>query len=125
MKPHLINVDFEFTSQHDLSDLVCELKDKVDILTSEIIDNEYHLRFELRTLKEPIDGSAEIINSFLNLIDELPDQSKRTIYNCNKKVIDLGFNSGHEGWLYSSISSQVLKKISDTGFQLNISIYGI
>lgn len=125
MKPHFINVDFELTSQHELSSLFYELKDKVDILTNEKIDNEYHLCFELRTLEESIDGPEKLITSFVDLIDSLSDQSKKAISNCSKRVIDLGFNSGNEGWLYSSIPSQALKIISDSGFQLNISIYGI
>ena len=123
MSPHFINVDFEFRSVFDLAGLAHELKDKIEVLVCEKINDEYHLNFECCSFES--NGSpGDIIFTFFCLIAGLTDEGRKVIAGCSQRVIDLGYSSGSEGWCYSAIPSEVLKKMLDGGFELKISIYG-
>lgn len=124
MKPHFINVDFELSSLKDFSSLINELAKKIEVLFNEKIENNHHLNFEY-SISGPDAEPHKIISMFFDDLEVLSNSSKKIIEECDKKVIDIGYNSGTEGWQYNMLPSVVLKKISDNGFQLNISIYGI
>lgn len=124
MKPHFINVDFELSSLKDFSSLINELAEKIEVLFNERVENHHHLNFEY-SISDSDAEPHKIINIFFDDLERLSNDSKKIIEECNKKVIDIGYNSGTEGWQYNMLPSIVLKKISDNGFQLNISIYGV
>jgi hypothetical protein len=107
-----------------LSPLIIEFKGKIEILLNEKIDNRYHLNFEYSILESEGEPS-KIIGMFFEAIENLSPDGKEVFDGCEKKVIDIGYNSGAEGWQYSVLPNVVIKKIADEGFQLNISIYGI
>ena len=124
MKPHFINVDFELSSLKGLSSLIAELDERIEVLFNEKIENNHHLNFEYSISNSDVEPH-KIISIFFDDLEVLSNGSKKIIEECDKKVIDIGYNSGTEGWQYNMLPSVVLKKISDNGFQLNISIYGI
>jgi hypothetical protein len=124
MKPHFINVDFELSSLKDFSPLIAELNENIEVLFNEKVENKNHLNFEYSISGSEVEP-FKIISMFFNDLEKLSGDGKKIIEACDKKVIDIGYNSGTEGWQYNMLPNIVLKKISDNGFQLNISIYGI
>ena len=109
MKPHFINVDFELSSLKDLCPLIAELDEKIEVLFNEKIENNHHLNFEY-SISGADAEPYKIINIFFDDLECLSNDSKKIIEECNKKVIDIGYNSGTEGWQYNILPSIVLKK---------------
>ena len=123
-RPYFINVDVELSSSDDISSVAIELGDRIGVMLNEQVGTAYHLNFECVGYSGD-GGVSNVIDTLLKLLEGLSLSSKKYISNCDKKSIDIGYNSGAEGWLYSKISNDLLIRVAGLGFELNISLYGI
>lgn len=125
-KPTYINIDLELSSIEDLSFIADELGNKIFVLLNEKVGEEYRLNFEchLKNHEDEEPLYLKTLTNFLNFIDELSENSKSKLSKCHRKVLDIGYYSGSIGFLYTSVPNSLLSRIVNSGFDLNISIYG-
>ena len=121
--PYFINVDVELISEEDLHPLEDELKEKISILLSERRGGKYALNFECASYKEG--GVSGILEQLTSVLSGLSESCSQLLANCESRRLDVGYNSGAEGWVYGKISSELLSKVSELGFDLYISVYGL
>ncbi|MBT8365048.1 MAG: hypothetical protein KJP23_10100, partial [Deltaproteobacteria bacterium] len=93
MKIQYITTDLEFESKEDLDLIVKEFGDEVCPHLNERIEDVYRVAL----------GGAfsyncpeQTVERFCKLIDGLSDQSKNLWKTCNRRVLDIAFESGTE-----------------------------
>lgn len=125
-KPTYINTDLELSSKEDLSSIAKELGNNIYVLLNEKINDEYQLNFEcsLKSDKDDEPYYLHALTQFLDLMDSLSDESKEKLATCHRRVLDIGYDSGSTGFLYTNIPNKLLARIVQSGFDLNVSIYG-
>jgi hypothetical protein len=126
MSPHFNNIDFELVADFSLVPLVQRLQSNIAVLRDEFSEGAYHLYFEILPRGEVGDGGLEVtLHMFFELLDKLDEANRKLFKDCRKKVADVGFASGETGWLYGSISTELLRLMVDWGVELRFSIYGV
>ncbi len=123
MSPNFLNVDFELRSPTELSSLLVPLGSNIVVLVDEKAGDDFLLNFEIYS-EATTDSISNKLELFLNLLDGLDPISLETLAQCHSRVVDIGFESGSNGWLYSKIPSKLLESISKYNFDICISIYG-
>lgn len=120
IKTSFINVDLELLSNENLLPIAEELKGKVFLLTNEYIDSEYNLAFECSTNEEE---PLPVIEKFITILNSLSPKSKKLLKTCSKRIFDIGYDSGEDGFISNSIPCSLLSEIVDLGFELKITVY--
>lgn len=126
MSPHFNNIDFELVADFSLVPLVQRLQPGIAVLRDEFSEGAYHLYFEMLPRGELGEGGLEeTLHMFFELLDKLDETNRKLFMDCRTKVADVGFASGETGWLYGTISTQLLRLMVRWGVELRFSIYGI
>ena len=120
IKTSFINVDLELHSEEALLTIVEELKGKIIILTNDYIGSEYNLVFECSVNNN---DPVPVIEKFINLLNSLSKKSKILLNKCSRKIFDIGYDSGEEGFISNCIPCSLLSKIVDLGFEMKITVY--
>ncbi len=115
-----INVDLELSSVESLASLAEELSEKIFILKNEFFESEYQLAFEC-TLNAS--EASSVFDTFLKLVDSLSKISKEKLSRCHGRVLDIGYESGEEGFVANMLSSNMLGQVAGYGFSINITVY--
>lgn len=64
------------------------------------------------------------INSFLEILSKMDENSKKQWARCSKKEIDIGYECGEEPWAYNDeIPKSIIKKLSEFDIGIRITIY--
>ena len=123
MNIRYITSDLELNSKENISSIVDEFGDKVLIHLNERIDNIHQV-----ALGSILDhqNPEETANNFCTLIEGLSEQSRQLWKTCNRRVLDIAFESGTKP---ESISYQLpiklINKISKLGISIVITIYSV
>ncbi|AUM14731.1 hypothetical protein [Ketobacter alkanivorans] len=122
IRTSFINVDLELYSKEDLSSIASELKGRIYPLTNEYVDDVYNLAFECSMNdQEP----SVVLEKFLALLDQLSDESALLLASCDKKMFDIGYDSGDDGFVSNNISNELLRKVTALGFDIKVTVYPI
>jgi hypothetical protein len=123
MKIQYITTDLEFQSKEDLSLIVKEFGDEVCPHLNERIDGIYRVAL----------GGAfsysypeQTVERFCKLIDSFSDQSKNLWKTCNRRVLDIAFESGTEpkGITYQ-LPAALVRWVSKLGIGIAVTIYPV
>ncbi len=125
---HFANVDLEIWSKEDLQIIFDEFGKNVLEMANFTFDNGNKLAsFELSLELVNLNAEAnEMIKAFCSLIENFTNDAKIVWNNCYKKVFDVGFESGNTEKSFSTLlENQTLKKVSEIGAEIVITIYPV
>ena len=123
MKIQYITTDLEFESSEDLDLIVKELGDEVCPHLNERIEDIYRVAL----------GGAfsynypeQTIRRFCGLIDGLSNQSKKLWKACNRRVLDIAFESGTEPKSITyQLPVELVERLSKLGVGIAVTIYPV
>lgn len=122
--PAYITLDLDVVSASDLSPLKEYLEDKSFVLGHQKIEGLFYLSFEPNWIREECNSPETSTQVILELLFKLPPEIKVLWEDASAKTFNFGFESGTEGPPYiSDISPSTLKKISEVGAGITITIY--
>ena len=124
MKIRYITADLDLVSKTDLSPIIEEIGDKKYCAhCNERINDEYRISLG----GAPVCEVPEItIVDFCKLIEGLSDESMRLWNGCNKRVIDMAFESGKEPRSITyNLQEELITRLSKLGLSIAITVYPI
>ena len=123
MKIQYITTDLEFESKEDLDIIVKEFGDEVCPHLNERIGDIYHVALGgAFSYKYP----EQTIERFCELIGGLSDQSKNLWKTCNRRVLDIAFESGTEPKSVTyELPIELIGRVSKLGIGIAVTIYRV
>lgn len=122
METTYLNVDCILQSNQSLADIVSYLLNDIFILWNESNDEGYSIGLETKLINTKAPQTD--IAKFLDLFESLPTTLLILLKNCNKKIFDIGFESGTQGvQLDTLIDTPTIIRLSQLGFSIGIRIY--
>ncbi len=116
-----LNTDLELESTQDLTPIVDCFGDKLINLYNGKRLEHYLATFEVADITENPDLT---INSLCTLIEELEPSTRKLWDQCFLKVFDIGYEGGTNHKSYTSeIKNETLKRISELGANMRITVY--
>jgi hypothetical protein len=123
MKIQYITADLEFESKKDLDPIVKEFGDEVSPHLNERIGDVYRVAL----------GGAfsysfpeQTVERFCELIDGLSEQSKKLWETCDKRVLDIAFESGTEPKSITyQLPADLVRRVSKLGLGIAVTIYPV
>ena len=123
MDVRYLNTDLEIESKSDLSKIVDEFGDDVIVLHHGEMRGYQHASFEIAVTNE---GADETINSFCNLVENLPEGVRKTWDECCSRIIDVGYESGMSPLNFrSEIRAPTIQRVAAIGASIVITIYPV
>ncbi len=124
------NVDLEIESKDDLQPLIDAFGENVYVLYHDRLENGNDfasLEVYLDIIEVGICGEVEkTITAFCELIENLSLDSRNIWDQCREKIFDIGFESGNtENTFNTKIQSETIKRITDIGASIVITIYPV
>ncbi len=116
-----ITTDFEIESSEDLTELVKELEKEMVLQLNRWVENKYRV-----SLSGPghYDRPEDTITDFCELIENLSTKSLNLYLQSNKRIADIGFNSGKEPSSISyDLSEEILERLYKINTAIRITIY--
>lgn len=118
--PHFLNVDLDVYSDTDLQPLITHWGQLLTLLTPEEAGTNC-VRFEF---VEPYPTASETIQHFCTVVESLPPDLLQFWYQCPKRILDIGYESGTERpMLQEALPTELLLKVAQYFTSLDISIY--
>ena len=120
------NVDLILTSREQIHGLVSELESKVTSL-GPIQENqgEYEVVLEVLVELNNCGGPDALLLAFCDAIEGLSKKSRSLWDRCERRVFDIGYDSGIEPWHYvSNIGEDTILRIAKLRGAIAITIYG-
>jgi hypothetical protein len=117
-----LNCDLELDSRQDLSALGTHLSDRVLILYSGLVQEDWH-RLALEPLGDDLDADG-CIQQLCGFLLELPPDLRRLWRSCHSRVFDLGFEGGAHPLPYvTDLRPASLKALADLDARLRVTFY--
>lgn len=119
-----LNTDCIIASQHDLSELLSEIEDRVFVLLHRF-DAQKGSCLEFETNLFDTQSPEQDIVEFLDIFAHLSPTNMMRLKQSQQKVFDIGFESASQGAgiVDYRLDSQLMRLIADYGFAINIRIY--
>ncbi len=118
--PHFLNVDLDVYGHADLQPLIAHWKELLTLLTPEEAGTN-SVRFELG---EDYPTASETIQHFCTAVENLPPDLLELWYQCPKRILDIGYESGTERpMLQDALPVELLIKVAQHFTSLDISLY--
>jgi hypothetical protein len=123
MKIQYITTDLEFESKEDLDLIVKEFGDEVCPHLNERIGDVYRVALGgAFSYNHP----EQTVERFCKLIDGLSDQSKILWKTCNRRVLDIAFESGTEPKSVTyQLPAELVRRVSKLGISIAVTIYPV
>jgi hypothetical protein len=116
-----LNTDFDIQSANDLSRLIEEFGEDVDVLFHGEIKGYRAASFNL---SEPFLGPDEAINSFCLFVEQLPAEVRRIWDGCVSRIIDIGFESDESLTNYRvEIRDSTIRRVAAINATIVITLY--
>ena len=124
MAAKFLNVDLEVEAPESLDHICCEL---LEAGAFKLYNGEtkggFLATFEIEDGKSGCDPNS-IITSFLGAIGSFDDRAKATWNRSHRRIFDIGYEADSEdGSFHSDLKNDVLKKISELGAEIRITLY--
>jgi hypothetical protein len=118
-----LNIDLDLESNSDLSPIIQEFGDNLIVMNNKKEKGLHKVSFELAGLNGDPDYLFE---KYFKLIDGLSEGGKGLWDGCNKKVFDLGFESGeNSGGLQAELPQSIVNKLASLSATIAITVYGL
>ena len=118
-----LNTDLVIESKSDLSKIVQEFGDDVIVLYHGEMRGYQHASFEIESSGTSA-GADEIINSFCELVEQLPKEVRDIWAGCCSRVLDVGYESGMSALNFrSEIRAPTIQRVAAIGASIVITIY--
>ena len=118
--PHFLNVDLDIHAHADLQPLIGHWKQLLPLVSPEDAGDNF-VRFEL---EEHYPTAFETIQHFCAAVEKLPPDLLQFWYQCPKRTLDIGYESGRERpMLQDGLPTELLLKVAQYFTSLDISIY--
>ena len=118
--PHFLNVDLDVHADTDLQPLITHWDQLLTLLTPEEAGTNC-VRFELM---DSYRTASEVIQYFCTAVENLPPDLLQFWYQCPKRILDIGYESGRERpMLQDAFPAELLLKVAQYFTSLDISIY--
>ncbi len=118
--PHFLNVDLDIHGLTDLQPLIAHWQQLIPLVTPEEAGYNF-VRFELG---EAYPTAYETIRHFCAAVENLPPDLLQFWYQCPKRILDIGYESGAERpILQDALPAELLLKVAQYFTSLDISLY--
>lgn len=118
--PHFLNVDLDIHAHADLQPLIAHWKQFIPLVTPENAGDNF-VRLELG---EAYPTASETIRYFCTAVEKLPPDLLQFWYQCPKRILDIGYESGVERpMLQDAFPAELLLKVAQYFTSLDISLY--
>jgi len=118
--PHFLNVDLDIHAHADLQPLIAHWKQLIPLVTPEDAGDNF-VRFELG---EAYPTASETIQHFCTAVENLPPDLLQFWYQCPKRILDIGYESGTERpFLQDALPAELLLRVAQYFTSLDISLY--
>lgn len=125
-KPDYLNLDLVCSSQKDLTPIIENFGNRVDVLYNEKSESGFYVVLELEFSESEKSNPETHARHFLELIEKLPVELRALWNECESKTFDFGFRSGFGVQAFiSEISQSTLAGIVSIGASMDISIYPV
>lgn len=121
MKISYVATGLEFDSTTDLSHIVDELGDNVSVHLNEWVGDVYRVALGVGYCDTRAD---EAVAFYCFLLEKLSDTAKVSWHRCNRRVLDIAFESGTEPKCETyQLSEELVRRLSDLGLSIAVTIY--
>jgi hypothetical protein len=118
-----LNTDLEIESKSDVSKIVEEFGKDVSVLHHGEMRGYQHASFEIPGSTA---GADEVINSFCNLVEQLPKEVREMWDGCCAREFDIGYESGTAPQTFKSeIRAATVQRVAGIGASIGITIYPV
>jgi len=124
-----IATDLELDSGEDLSELVEEFGDRVNLHLNQWVEETYRVCLGLGFVDLDGDSEMELENTltwYCSLVESLSEDSRKTWDASSRRVLDIAFESGMEPKCQTfEIPPELFRRISDLGMTIAVTIYRV
>ena len=118
--PHFLNVDLDIHAHADLQPLIAHWEQLIPLVTPEDTGTNF-VRLELL---DSYPTASEVIQYFCDAVENLPPDLLHFWYQCPKRILDIGYESGTERpMLQDAFPVELLLQVAQYFTSLDISIY--
>jgi len=122
--PSFINIDLELCAEDDLYLIAQEWGDQVMVLYYGENKADKHGFQLIVECSCTIELPEAVLQAFLDLLKKLSPEAQQLLAQCDKKILDIGYDSGNDGRVITHpISNQILSELSQFGFYIHLTIY--
>lgn len=118
-----VTTDLEFDSGSDLSPIVEELGPDVIVHLNDWVGDVYRIALGIADTDTSADDA---VSFYCSLVEKLSDASKSLWNGCNRRVLDIAFESGTEPECQTyQLPETLVRRVSALGMSIAVTIYRV